>query len=63
MAVCSPAFRTGFARTGLLCPVRCRGSRISTKPPPLPKSATGGIAKTRKCLGQLSSIRSEPRTR
>eukprot|EP00959_Pyramimonas_sp_CCMP1952_P167054 3491241-Pyramimonas_sp.AAC.1 len=57
-----PFFRTGSARTGLLCPMRCRGSLISTKPSPLPKSATGGIAKTSKCIGQLSSIRSGPHT-
>eukprot|EP00959_Pyramimonas_sp_CCMP1952_P302878 6336942-Pyramimonas_sp.AAC.1 len=24
MAVCSPDFRTGSAKTGLSCPVRCR---------------------------------------
>eukprot|EP00959_Pyramimonas_sp_CCMP1952_P154065 3222996-Pyramimonas_sp.AAC.1 len=62
MAVCSPAFRAGSARAGPSCPVRCRGSLISTKPSPLPKSVTGGIATKSECLGQLSSVRSGPHT-
>eukprot|EP00959_Pyramimonas_sp_CCMP1952_P444151 9298824-Pyramimonas_sp.AAC.1 len=63
MAVCSPASRTRSAKAGLLCPMWCRGALISTKPSPLPESATGGIAMKGKCIGQLSSIRSGPHTR
>eukprot|EP00959_Pyramimonas_sp_CCMP1952_P125564 2625502-Pyramimonas_sp.AAC.1 len=62
MAGWSPVFRAGFARAGLLCPARCRGSLVSTKPSPSSKSATGGIAEKSECLGQLPPIKSGHRT-